>query len=270
MVLVCLLPSLFLIEMESSCTHHPASTIKHILLILLTAAAKSLQSCPTLCDPIDGSPLGCPVLGFSRLEHWSGLSFPSPMHESKKSKWSRSVVSDSATPWTAAHQAPPSMGFSRQEYCSGVPLPSPKQESAPAKLQSSVPYSDALQNLEYLKSERQGWFQKRILLTSQMLCWSKAPPLAASSPAQLRASAGLRCPRWAARPSTHPLPNHRPAGRVCHPSQVGSLRRCLDVKCHIYFSQWDIRQFPFFFKIRVADKSCRTHSELFQDLHIMV
>ena len=49
-----------------------------------SAAAKSLQSCPTLCDPIDGSPLGCPVPGFSRQEHWSGLPFPSPMHESEK------------------------------------------------------------------------------------------------------------------------------------------------------------------------------------------
>ena len=48
------------------------------------AAAKSLQSCSTLCDPVDGSPAGSPVLGFSRQEHWSGLPFPSPMHESEK------------------------------------------------------------------------------------------------------------------------------------------------------------------------------------------
>ena len=48
------------------------------------AAAKSLQSCPTLCDPIDGSPPGSPSLGFSRQEHWSGLPFPSPIHESEK------------------------------------------------------------------------------------------------------------------------------------------------------------------------------------------
>ena len=48
------------------------------------AAAKLLQSYPTLCDPIDGSPLGSPSLGFSRKEHWSGLPFPSPMHESEK------------------------------------------------------------------------------------------------------------------------------------------------------------------------------------------
>ena len=39
------------------------------------AAAELLQSCPTLCDPIDGSPPGSPCLGFSRQEHWSGLPF---------------------------------------------------------------------------------------------------------------------------------------------------------------------------------------------------
>ena len=51
------------------------------------AAAKSLQSCTTLCDPIDGSPGGAqapPSLGFSRQEHWSGLPFPPPVHESEK------------------------------------------------------------------------------------------------------------------------------------------------------------------------------------------
>ena len=57
------------------------------------AAAKSLQSCQTLCDPRDGSPPG-----FSRQEHWSGLPFPSPIHESEKWKWSRSVMSDSSDP----------------------------------------------------------------------------------------------------------------------------------------------------------------------------
>ena len=69
-------------------------------LIKITAAtaAKLLQSCPTLCDPIDGSPPGCPVPGISRQEHWSGLPFPSPVHESEKWKWSRSFVSDSSRP----------------------------------------------------------------------------------------------------------------------------------------------------------------------------
>ena len=91
------------------------------------AAAKSLQLCPTPCNPIDGSPPGFPSLGFSRQEHWSGLSFPSPIHESGKWKLkekSLSLVRLLGTPWTSAYQAPPSMGFSRQEYWSGVPLPS--------------------------------------------------------------------------------------------------------------------------------------------------
>ena len=62
---------------------------KVLSLTLSTAAAaaaaiKSLQSCQTLCDPIDGSPLAAPSLGFSRQEHWSGLPFPSPMHEREK------------------------------------------------------------------------------------------------------------------------------------------------------------------------------------------
>ena len=59
--------------------------VKPILMFAAAAAAaKSLQSCPTLCDPIDGSPPGSPALGFSRQEHWSGLPVPSPMHEREK------------------------------------------------------------------------------------------------------------------------------------------------------------------------------------------
>ena len=72
--------------------------IHSILNVAAPTAAKSLQSCLTLCDPIDGSPLGSLSLGFSRQEHWSGLPFPSPMCESEKWKWSRSVVSNSVRP----------------------------------------------------------------------------------------------------------------------------------------------------------------------------
>ena len=92
----------------------------------VAAAAKSLQSCPTLCDPIDGSPSGSPSLGFSRQEHWSGLPCPSPTQESKVKVKSLSRVWLLAIPWTTAYQAPPSIGFSRQEYWSGVPMPSPR------------------------------------------------------------------------------------------------------------------------------------------------
>ena len=90
------------------------------------AAAKSLQSCPTLCDPIDGSSLGSPVPGIlqaSTLE-WVAISFSNTWKWKVKVK-SLSHVRLLAAPWTAAYQAPPSMGFSRQEYWSGVPLPAP-------------------------------------------------------------------------------------------------------------------------------------------------
>ena len=94
------------------------------------AAAKSLQSCPTLCDPIDGSPPGSPIPGIlqARTLQWVAISF------SYAWKWKVKVKSLSrarlfATPWTAAYQAPPSTGFSRQEYWSGVPLPSPNKRA---------------------------------------------------------------------------------------------------------------------------------------------
>ena len=91
------------------------------------AAAKLLQSCLTLCDPIDGSPPGSPVPGIlqarARTLEWVAISF------SNAWKWKVKVKSLSrvwllVTPCTAAYQAPPSMGFSRQEYWNGLPLPS--------------------------------------------------------------------------------------------------------------------------------------------------
>ena len=95
--------------------------------IYAAAAAKSLQSCPTLCNPIDGSPPGSPVPGIlqARTLEWVAISF------SNVWKWKVEVKSLNRdqlfeTPWTAAHQAPPSMGFSRQEYWSGVSPPSPR------------------------------------------------------------------------------------------------------------------------------------------------
>ena len=91
-----------------------------------SAAARTLQSCPTLCDPTDGSPPGSATPGSlqARTLEWAAISFSSAW------KWKVRVKSLSrarllATPWTAAHQAPPSTGFSRQEDWSGLPLPSP-------------------------------------------------------------------------------------------------------------------------------------------------
>ena len=91
-----------------------------------SATAKSLQSCPTLCDPINGSPPGSPILGIlqARTLEWVAISFSNAWKWKVKVK-SLSRVWPSVTPWTTAFQAPPSMGFSRQEHWSGVPLPSP-------------------------------------------------------------------------------------------------------------------------------------------------
>ena len=90
------------------------------------AAAKSLQSYLTLCDPIDGSSPGSPVPGIlqARTLEWVAISFSNAWKGKVKVK-SPSCVRLLATPWTATYQAPPSMGFSRQEYWSGLPLPSP-------------------------------------------------------------------------------------------------------------------------------------------------
>ena len=90
------------------------------------AAAKSLQSCPTLCDPTDGSPPGSPVPGIlqARTLEWVAIYFSNVWKWKVKVK-SLSHVPLLATPWAAAYQTPQSMRFSRREYWSGVPSPSP-------------------------------------------------------------------------------------------------------------------------------------------------
>ena len=118
---------------------------------------KSLQSCPTLCDPMDCSPPGSSVHGILQPRILEWLPFPSPgdlpnpgiaplsptcpalagkfLNTSTTAATAAakplSRVRLFATPWTAAYQAPPSMGFSRQEYWSGVPLPSPSATGKP-------------------------------------------------------------------------------------------------------------------------------------------
>ena len=91
------------------------------------------QSCLTLRDPMDFSPWGSSIHGIfqARVLEWVAIAFSNAWKWNNAWKWkvkvkSLSRVRPSATPWTAAFQAPPSMGFSRQEYWSGVPLPSPK------------------------------------------------------------------------------------------------------------------------------------------------
>jgi len=105
------------------------------------AAAKSLQSYLTLCDPIDSSPPGSPVPGIlqARTLEWVAISFSNVWKWKVKVK-SLSRVRFFATPWTAAYQAPPSIGFSRQEYWSRVPLPSPAYTTRISNNRSSLIY----------------------------------------------------------------------------------------------------------------------------------
>ena len=107
------------------CPSAPNFPPQQIAPFAAAATAKSLQSGPTLCDPVDGGPPGSPVPGIlqARTLEWVAISFSNAWKWKVKVK-SLSCVQLVATPWTAAHQAPLSMGFSRQEYWSGVPSPS--------------------------------------------------------------------------------------------------------------------------------------------------
>ena len=103
----------------------PHGVAKNIYVYIHICYAKSLQLCPTLCNPIDGSPPGSAISGIlqARILEWVAISFSNAWKWKVKVK-SLSPVRHLATPWTAAYQAPLSMGFARQEYWSGVPLPS--------------------------------------------------------------------------------------------------------------------------------------------------
>ena len=118
------------------------------------AAAKSLQSCPTLCNPIDGSPPGSPIPGILQARTLGGIA----ISFSSAWKWKVQVKSLScvwlaATPWTAAYQVPLSMGFSRQEYWSGVPLPSPH-----------LPYDPAIPPLDIYPREKKSYVPTKTCL----------------------------------------------------------------------------------------------------------
>ena len=129
------------------------------------AAAMSLQWYPTLFDPTDSSPPGSPIPGIlqARTLEWVAISFSDAWKWKVKVK-SLSCVRLLATPWTAAHQAPPSMGFSRQEYWSGLPLPFPRvcSHSCPLSCRcyltiSSAPFSFCLQPFPASRSFPMSW-----------------------------------------------------------------------------------------------------------------
>ena len=123
------------------------------------AAAKSLQSCPILCDPIDSSPPGSAVPGIlqARTLEWVAISFSNAQKWKVKGK-SLSRVRLFTTPWTAAYQAPPSLGFSRQEYWSGVPLPSPNFEGTGYQTCASSPLVFYI-SIVKKKANHWGWFK---------------------------------------------------------------------------------------------------------------
>ena len=114
-------------------------------MLAAAAAAKSLQSCPTLCDPIDGSPPGSPIPGIlqARTLEWVAIAF-SVVWKWKVKVKSLSHIQLVVTPWTAAYQAPPSMGFSRQEYWSGLVLLIPLSHTQPINASHNFRLHDTL------------------------------------------------------------------------------------------------------------------------------
>ena len=112
-------------KLEFQLQHVLCSRFSLVICFIHAATAKSLQSCPTLCDPIDGSPPGSPVPGIlqARTLEWVAISFSSAWKWKVKVK-SLSHVQLSDLMDRSLPDSPPSMGFSRQEYRSGVPLPS--------------------------------------------------------------------------------------------------------------------------------------------------
>ena len=128
------------------------------------AAAKLRQSYLTLCDPTDGSPTGSSVPGIlqARIWEWVAISFSIAWKWKVKVKL-LSRVQFLATPWTAAHQAPPSVGFSRQEYWSGAPL-------LPWWL-SAKKSTYVCSRQQVLSLSRQDPLEEEVAISSSILAW---------------------------------------------------------------------------------------------------
>ena len=113
----------------------PPAPLLDIVSAAAAAAVKSLQSCPTLCNPIDSSPPGSSIPGIlqARILEWVAISFSSAWKWKVKVKL-LSCIWLFGIPGTVAYQAPPSVGYSRHEYWSGLPLPSPIHKLRTLKL----------------------------------------------------------------------------------------------------------------------------------------
>ena len=127
--------------MIRGCIAFPCKSLVQTQADSAAAAAKSRQSCPTLCDPTDGSPPGSHPWDSPGKNTGVGCHF---LLQCMKVK-SLSHVRLFETPWTVAYQAPPSMGFSRPEYWSGLPFPCPGDLPDPGiKPESPTLQADAL------------------------------------------------------------------------------------------------------------------------------
>ena len=153
----------------------------HSIQYTPSAAAKLLQSCPTLCDPIDGSPPGSPVPGIlqARILEWGAISFSNAWKWKVKVK-SLSRVRLLATSWTAAYRAPLSMGFSRQEYWSTPGIAFSDAPSKPSILQIRTPEGSVVKNPPAMQETQEkrvwslGWedpLGKETATHSSILAW---------------------------------------------------------------------------------------------------
>ena len=161
-------PTISWSEVEASAMSVPSSYSQVVSAAASAAASKSLQSCPTLCDPTDGSPPGSTFPGIlqARTREWVSISFSNAWKWKVKVK-SLSRVRLFSTPWTAAYKAPPSMGFSREEYWSGVPLPSPQVISMGRKFLSLKQVTEKLKKKKTVKL--QGWMPLYLKSPSEIL-----------------------------------------------------------------------------------------------------
>ena len=154
------------------CRTFPTSCVTAAPPETAAAAAKLLQSCPTLCNPIDGSPPGSAIPGIlqARTLEWVAIAFSIVWKWKVKVKL-LSRVRLVATPWISAYQAPPSMGFSRQEYWSGLPLPSPTTREDPFYFLRICLKNPGDRGRAHHRADQQGLHHTHLALGEQTMHW---------------------------------------------------------------------------------------------------